>query len=362
MKTSKRANGEGTIRQRPDGRWEARYTVGRNPGTGKQVQRSVYGNTQREVRKKLTAALKDIDSGVYQDPSRLTVGEWLDLWLMEYVKPIAKHNTYASYETQVRYRLKPAFGAIRLQELKKLQLQKFFNGLQNGEKPSSPKTVKNVHGILHKALAASVELQYIPFNPADNIRLPKVTRKEIKPLEQNDITALLSALESEEYKNIFLVTLFTGMREGEVLGLAWDCVDFESGTITIKQQLQRRKEKGGEYYINTPKNGKTRVIMPAEFVMDMLKEERRMQIERRLKAGSLWENAFDLVFTDAAGHHMAIQTVFLHYKRLVASIGLPESRFHDLRHPYVKLTTNKISAIKQKSQTISKFDGLGFLL
>ncbi len=350
--TKRNAQGAGTIRQRPDGRWEARYTVGRDPGTGKQVRRSIYGDTQREVRKALTAALKDIDTGVYQEPSRLTVGEWLDIWLKEYVKPSAKHNTYASYETQVRYRLKPAFGAVRLQELKKLQLQKFFNSLQNGEKPSSPKTIKNVHGILHKALATAAELQYIPYNPADNVKLPKVTRKEIKPLEQAEITALLAAVEAESYKNVFLVTLFTGMREGEVLGLSWDCVDFDAGTVTIKRQLQRRKEKGGEYYFNTPKSGKARVITPATFVLDALREEKRLQTERRLKAGKAWSNADDLVFTDALGHHLAIQTVFLHYKRLAASINLPESRFHDLRHTYAVTALQEGDDIKTVQENL----------
>ena len=333
-KNSRAAQGAGSIRQRSNGRWEARYTAGYDPGTGCQIRRSVYGSSQKEVRKALTAALKDIDTGTYQEPSRLTAGEWFDIWLKEYVKPTAKPNTHTAYETQVRYRLKPAFGAIRLQELKKLQLQKFFNSLQSGVKPLSSKTIKNVHGILHKALATAVELGYIPYNPADNIKLPRITRHEIKPLEQEDIAALITALEQDEYKNIFLVTMFTGMREGEVLGLAWDCIDFEAGTITIKQQLQRRKEKGGGYYINTPKNGKARVIMPANFVLDVLKEEKRAQIGRRLKAGGLWDNALNLVFTDPAGHHMAIQTVYLRYKRLAASIGLPQSRFHDLRHTY----------------------------
>lgn len=352
MATTRNAQGSGTIRQRPDGRWEARYTVGRDPGTGKQVQKSIYGGTQREVRKKLTAALRDLDSGTYQEPSRITVGEWLDIWLQEYVKPSAKPNTFSSYETQVRYRLKPAFAAMRLQELKTLQLQKFFNGLQEGEKPCSPKTIKNVHGILHKALATAVELQFIPYNPADHIRLPKIIRKEIKPLEREDIIALLAALENETYKNVYLVTLFTGMREGEVLGLTWDCVNFMSGTITIKRQLQRRKEKGGGYYFNTPKNGKIRTITPADFVMQALKQEETQQKLNKLKAGRAWENSEGFVFTDAIGRHLAIQTVFLRYKRLAASINLPDSRFHDLRHTFAVVALQEGDSVKTVQEAL----------
>lgn len=349
---TRNAQGSGTIRQRPDGRWEARYTVGRDPGTGKQIQRSIYGGTQKEVRQRLTAALKDIDAGVYQEPSRLTVGRWLDIWLAEYVKPAAKPNTYNSYESQVRCRLKPAFGALRLQQLKQLELQKFFNSLQSGEKPVSPKTIKNIHGILHKALATAAELQYIPYNPADHVHLPKVVRKEIRPLEQEDIAALLAALEREEYRNVYLLALFTGMREGEVLGLSWDAVDFDAGSITVKQQLLRSKTKGGEYYFGTPKNGKGRVILPARFVMETLREEKRRQNQNRLKAGSAWQNADNLVFTDALGRHLATQTVFLRYKRLAASIGRPESRFHDLRHTYAVTALQEGDDIKTVQEAL----------
>ena len=355
----KGAKGAGTIRKKTVTRngksytyWEARITTGRDPGTGKQVQRSITGKTQREVREKMQAVAVAVDSGTYTPPEKMTVGEWLDVWLEEYVEPASKHNTYASYETQVRYRLKPAFGAIRLQELNKLQLQKFFNSLQNGEKPCSPKTIKNVHGILHKALATAVELRYIPYNTADNIKLPKVVRKEIQPLEPVKISALLTVLEGEAYKNVFLVALFTGMREGEVLGLSWDCVDFDTGTITIKRQLQRRKEKGGEYYLNTPKSGKARVITPADFVMNALRDEKRTQTERRIKAGRIWDNPMNLVFTNEQGQHLAIQTVFLHYKRLAASIGLPDSRFHDLRHTYAVTALQEGDSVKAVQEAL----------
>ncbi len=353
MKT-RNAQGAGTIRKRKDGNWEARYTIGRDPGTGKQVQRSIYGKTQAEVRKKLTSVLKDVDLGVYQEPSRLTVGEWLDIWLNEYVKPTAKHNTYANYETQIRLRLKPAFGATRLQELKRLPLQQFFNQLHTGANPLSPKTIKNIHGILHKALATALDLDYIFVNPADRIKLPQITRKEIKPLQQQDIAAFLKAIEQEEYKNVYLVALFTGLREGEVLGLSWENIDFENGTVTVNRQLQRTKAKGasGQYYFSTPKNGKARVIYPAHFVMQALKSEQISQAQHRLKAGKAWHNPDNLVFTNPLGEHLAIQTVFLRYKRLASSIGLPDSRFHDLRHTYAVTALQEGDNIKTVQEAL----------
>lgn len=107
------AQGGGTIRQRPDGRWEARFTAGRDPGTGKQFQRSVYGRTQKEVRQKLTQLLTEVDSGNYKEPCKMTLGKWLDVWVSEYLTGV-KPRTADSYKTTVDNHLKPAFGAIKL--------------------------------------------------------------------------------------------------------------------------------------------------------------------------------------------------------------------------------------------------------
>jgi len=131
--------------------------------------------------------------------------------------------------------------------------------------------------------------------------------------------------------NLFLVALFTGMRQGELLGLSWDAVDFKSGIITVKQQLQR---KDGAYFLCTPKSGKPRMIAPAPFVLDALKQEQRKQQENRKNAGSLWENKWNLVFTDAIGKNLVRRTVDKHFKNIVENSGLESCRFHDLRHTY----------------------------
>ena len=133
----------------------------------------------------------------------------------------------------------------------------------------------------------------------------------------------------------------------------WDCVDFDKGTITINKQLRRDQKKGGEYYFSPPKNDKARTITPAPWIMKLLHNHSTKQIEMRLKAGELW-NDTGLVFTNEIGELISYRTVYDCFKRIVATIGCPNTRFHDLRHPYVKLTTNKSSAIKQKSQTSVK--------
>lgn len=233
------AQGSGTIRQRKDGRWEARYTVGRDPGTGKQVQRSIYGDSQAEVRKKLQQTSVNIDNGVYCEPSRMTVAQWLDIWVKEYLGGV-KPRTLDSYKTTCRVHLTPSLGAGKLTALTAPTIQSMYNRLHkgNGEKKGlSPKSIKNLHGVLHKALQQAVKIGYLRFNPADAIELPRIIKKAIQPLEENNIMTFLSAIKGNKWEQVFLVTVFTGMRQGEVLGLTWSRVDFKRGTILIDCQL-----------------------------------------------------------------------------------------------------------------------------
>lgn len=161
---TKNAKGSGTIRKRSDGRWEARYTTGIDPKTGKQTQKSVYGKTQKEVRQKLTEVTAEIDSGTYLEQTKDTVGEWLDTWLKTYALYSVKSYTYDAYERSCNIHIKPALGRIRLSALTAPQIQQFYNSLIT-EKELSPKTVKNIHGVLHRALGQAVKLGLLRSNP-----------------------------------------------------------------------------------------------------------------------------------------------------------------------------------------------------
>lgn len=341
-KSTKSAAGSGTIRKKTVVRngkeyiyWEARYTEGFDPGTGKQIQRSVSGKTQKEVAQKLKAATAAIDTGTYIAPSKMTVGEWLDIWSADYLGGV-KPYTVVSYKGHIRNHIKPALGAIKLEALNAHTIQKFYNSLgqPDGDSPGlSPKTVKNIHGVLHMALQQAVSAGYIRFNPADACTLPRIVKKELTPLDEKQSRDFMQAIKGHRFETLFTVTLFTGMREGEILGLCWDCVDFEKGTILIEKQLQREKKKGGAYVFAPLKNDKSRKITPAPWVMQMLKHHRAVQAEQRLKVGPMWEDS-GLVFTDEIGHHLATHTVYKEFKAVVASIGCPKVRFHDLRHSY----------------------------
>ena len=152
-------------------------------------------------------------------------------------------------------------------------------------------------------------------------------------MDEVQIAAFLEAIKGHPFETLYTVTLFTGMREGKVLGLRWDCVDFESGTILIDKQLQQEKKAGGQYVFASLKNGKTRTITPAPWVVQMLKAHRVRQTEDRLRAGPMWSDT-GLVFTNELGEHLVFSTVYKNFKAIVASIGCPDVRFHDLRHSY----------------------------
>lgn len=358
---SKRAaQGTGTIRKKTVTRsgkeytyWEARYTEGVAPGTGRQIQRSITGKTQKEVAQKLKAATASIDAGTYTAPSKMTVGEWLDIWSAEYLGGV-KPRTAELYKATISTYIKPALGAVKLEALNAHTIQGFYNTLgteREGKSGLSPKTVKNIHGVFHKALQQAVKVGYIRFNPADACELPRVEHREIHPLDEDEISRFLTAIHGHRFEALFLVTLFTGMRRGEILGLKWDNVDFDRGMINVCQQLQHIVGSVGEYHLVSPKNGKGRTVTPAPSVMGLLKNQRKRQAEDQLKAGPLWHGD-GFVFTDALGQHLSPNTVYESFKRVVARIGRPDARFHDLRHSYAVAAIQSGDDIKTVQQNL----------
>ena len=340
---TKGAKGGGTIRQRPDGRWEARYTLGIDPGTGKQIQKSVYGKTQKEVAQNLRQITAEIDAKTYVAPCKLSVAEWMAVWAQDYLVGIKASTAYL-YKRTIELYIEPHLGHIRLDTLNAHTVQHFYNELAKPSKPDaaplSAKSIKNIHGVLHKALQQAVLLNYIRYNPTTACVLPKIVKKEIHPLTDQQTAQLLNLLKGSKYEIPLTVDLFTGLREGELLGLIWDCVDFEKGTILVNKQLRRSQRKGGTYYFSPPKNNKSRTITPAPYVMKLLQAQKVQQARQRLMAGPAWEDS-GLVFTNEFGRYISYRAIFDSFKRIVKRIGLSDARIHDLRHTYA---VNCISA------------------
>lgn len=352
-KTTRNAQGGGNIRKRPDGRWEARYTTGIDPKTGKQIQKSVYGKTQKEVRMRLTEVTSELDNGTYIEPCKMTMDQWLDVWLVEYTTDV-KPLTLVSYKTHAKNNIRPYLGQIKLSALDAPTIQKLYNRLLRGEEdraPLSPKTIKDLHGVLHRALQQAVQLGMIRANPASACKPPRVEKPSIHPLADDNVSKFLSAIRDDPCEAVFQLGLFTGMRQGELLGLMWECVNFSANTILVDKQLQRCYEKGKGYRFISPKNGKSRLISVAPSVMEILNRQRQRQEIMRQQAGPAWEDSH-LVFTDEFGHHLSLVTVRKHCKAVLDAIGQKEVRFHDLRHSFAVSSIQSGDSIKMVQENL----------
>ena len=360
-KAKKNAQGAGTIRKRSDGRWEARFTTGFDPVTGKQVQKSIYGKTQKEVREKLTELTMEVDTGTYIEPSKMTLEQWMTIWLDEYMFD-KKWSTIKHYKAQANTSIILALGRYPLSQLDPHLIQTFYNSLLRGKgrtKPLSPKSIRNVHGILSKCLSTAVRLEYMRQNPAESVTLPRVTKKEIKPLTDEQVSRMVAQAGTDGFGTLFKVVVFTGLRLGEALGLTWDCVDFQKKRLTINKQLQKRPLADGGFVFAPLKNDKIRVIAPAPFVLDLLWQWQQRQKEDRLIAGGLWEGwkneqerQASIVFTNDLGGHLHPQTVLVHFKKLAASVGAPNARVHDLRHTYAVLSLQNGDDVKTVQENL----------
>lgn len=372
MPNNRRAQGTGSIYKKTVTRngkeysfWEAQTTIGYDSGTGKQIRKTFTGKTQKEVREKMQAAAVAVQSGDYFEPAKMLLGEWLDLWLSEYCNDI-KYSSKLKYDVCVRVHIKPALGAVKLSKLTAPQIQKFYNELARTGKtmqkkdskgnvittkePLAPKTIRLVHGVLSKALNTARRQGMIKQNPAELCTTPKIERKEINPLTDEQVKAFIAACDGENYGNAYKLIVFTGLREGEALGLTWDCVDFKKGTLKINKQLQRR---AGNDVLVPLKNSKPRYITAAPFVMQILKLQHTRQTEDRLKAGELWqgwqsaeERKTDLVFTKPDGQNITAAALYQRYKHIASSIGAPDSRVHDLRHTFAVLSLQNGDSVK----------------
>lgn len=324
---SKRGAGEGTIRKRPDGRWEWRFTDGFDPATGKQRQRSIYAKTQSELLKKKKAIQAEIEKrGRVINPSAITLESWLYEWLEVYCQSL-KPRTLETYKSAVSTRIVPCLGQAKLKNLKQKDVQAFVNKLAA---EVSPKSVKNINGVLHKGLKKAVELELIKSNPADNIELPKLQKQEMHTIPEACVKSFLSLFDGDFYQPLIALALYTGLRQSELLGLSWNNVDMEHKALTVRQQLTLVQGEG--WRLTSPKHDKVRTIPLTAQALQVLQEQKERQDKWAADSHGLFNNELNLVFTNQLGGHCARSTLKTHWYKVLKGSEFSDLRFHDLRH------------------------------
>lgn len=329
-KRNKRGQNEGGCYQRKDGRWEASITL--DVVEGKAKRKSYYGRTKAEAMAAMRAARRDLDAGLPIDVGRQTVGQFLDRWLADVVTPTVRPKTRHSYAQIVRLHLKPALGHHQLAKLAPQHVQAMMNA--KGAAGLSPRTVQYLRAVLRQALGQALKWGLVGRNVATLVDPPRSVRHEIAFLSPAQARTLLDTVKGDRLEALYSVALSLGLRQGEALGLRWADVDLDAGRLTVRFALQR---VDGALQLVEPKTSRSRrtVSIPASVVAALRAHGDRQTFERAF-AGDRWVEG-GLVFTTPKGTPLDARNVVRHFKATLTRAGLPDMRWHDLRHTCASL-------------------------
>ena len=331
MANKRRPQGDGTIRKRSDGRWEGRIIIGhKNDGTP--IFKSVFGKTQKATLKQLHQMLDlycDVD---LTEECRMTLGEWMDKWLDEYMIFTLRESTINGYRNMIEHQIKRFIGDKQLAYLTTADLQKFYNKIKKDGraiehpihgKELSNSMVRKVHMILHQALNLAVRERLIVRNPTIGTTIPKKSYTEKQVLCDSQLDKFMDAIKREQYwYDFFYVEIMTGLRRGEICGIKWSDINFTEGTLSIRRSVTT-KAGGGLMIGETKTNaGERKIILPPS-VLTLLREKQSDAICEWVFPHYM--NPSDPLHPDAAYRKL---------KTLLKSVELPLIRFHDLRHTF----------------------------
>jgi integrase len=327
---------KGHIRARGPGAWELKYDVGANLATGQRITKyKTVRGTKRDAQRELRAILTSVDDGVYADPGRMTVAEWLAKWLDEAQHTVAR-KTHQRYKEIIDLHLVPALGSTLLGKLQPVHIQAYYtqaltSGRRDGTGGLSPQTVVHLDRVLHVALKRARALRLISTNPVEDASRPMVQRHEIQALEPAESASLLNAARSTRMFPIIFLALATGLRRGEVLGLRWSDVDLDRRTLTVKQSLEQTKSG---LRFKTPKTKRSRrTIALSPSLVDELKAHRVKQAAERLALG-MGRDPSSLVFARIDGDPIQPDSVTKMFARIAKRAKIRPISFHGLRHTH----------------------------
>lgn len=314
--------------------------AGKDPMTGRRsrIVRTINGR-KTEAERLCADITYQLEHGTYIKPDKTTLGEYLIEWLESYAKAKAP-STYAGYKRIADAHVIPALGKIVLSKLQPMHIQKYYTDmLQSGRKDGtgglSNNTVRRHHALIRKALQSAVQWKHITYNPAALVEVPPAEQPEMHPPTKEQLAKILELARGHRDENLIITTVYTGMREGEILALEWQNVSLGANPVCrIRQTVGYINGKG---FVFRPqgKSKKARRDLPLpDIVVAALKKQKKMLAEEKLKAGKDYSTEHNLVFPDALGSPMDPSGLGRRFKTLAIKAGAGKSRFHDLRHYY----------------------------
>ena len=295
--------------------------------TGKSKQKWISGfATKEEAKSARDKARTESRDGVFVSPTKITVQEHFEEW-WEIKRTKVKPTTAENYRFILDRYILPKFGSQLLKDLSSAKIEKVFIELIQD---LSESTVRLVSIVLSQGLERAVKERRIAFNPAKGIERPKGRKRSVTPYTSNELKALLESLESHRLFAFFRLLAYTGARRGEILALRWSDLDFDKATLTISKNRTRLGKSVIEQDSTKGGDGKRLVQLDSE-TLRLVRDHRRRQIEERMKAGSLWQEA-DFIFTRENGLPLDPSTPYQLFKKTAKRLGLRSESLHSIRH------------------------------
>ena len=344
MTTRRRGNGEGSIYQRPDGRWCAQAPPKYDPLTGKEKRPTLYGKTRREVVEKLKLAQMALQQGKPVDRVSLSVKELVTTYITDEAVPHVRPKTLYLYRHCADKLIEPHLGKRRVADLTVREIEQWQTTL--GKRLSS-QMVKHARGVLLRAVAMAMRYDWIGRNVVALARPPKVVHKATPELTQASAVAIMEATRGQRFEAIFFILLGCGLRINEILGLTWSDIDTEKATLTVKGQLMRTNGANtGDFTIAAPKTkAAMRTVPMPEFVTESLRQHRRTMldaIKTQSQTGEPWGNTWNLVFTTWEGKPLSDNNIRRALKLALQRAGIEmQLTPHVLRHLHASLLVSQ---------------------
>ena len=322
----RRPSGDGMVRKREDGRWEGRIVIGHKEN-GAPIFHYLSARTQKELLEKLHRCIDEYDGAELTEDCRMTLGEWLEIWLTECAEPSVRPSTFRGYRAYVRDKIAPYLGEKEIRKVTVDDIQNLYRklkkegGAEGG--PLSGASVRRIHGVLHQALKVAADRHLIVKNPTDNVTLPKREPSPRTILNDEQLERFMEAIRQDRrWHDFFYLEITTGLRRGELCGLMWSDFDEKKGTLSIRRTLHGKE--GGGYYVGDTKTGTgRRIIKLPPSTVQLLTERKRAAISQWIFPNPIHPE--DPVMPNSDYNRM---------KKLLAGAGLPRMRFHDLRHTF----------------------------